>query len=294
MNKEFSAGADHAPSDMPSVVQVGGVSWNTMVLLDEWFSSDQGSGKAREWFAALGSTGAGKALNMNQLGFSVSLHSLLGSDAAAVSIEKALSDIRCDWYRYEGVSEQHLNLMSPGGSRRSVFLETEPDIEVTLSRAFTEAWNNADYRWVNIKPWCRRLLPMLKASGHPIWCDLHDYDEGNPYHQPFIDAADYLMASAEALESPESFMRQQIEAGKKLVIVTDGDRAVKAMDAFGKLYSVLPVQGRPLRTRTEPGMHSVLAFFMAGTATNPLKNVCDWEPVPEHCVLAVVILPLRK
>lgn len=226
----------------PKVVIVGGVAWNTMVHLNEWFASGQGSGAAKRWFQALGSTGAGKALNMRQLGFDVYLHSLLGADAAAEAIQSELENrrIRCDWHRYDGPSERHLNLMSPGGERRSVFLEQEPDLDIAISDKLIRAWDEADYHWINIKPYCRRWLNLLKASGKPIWCDLHDYDEGNPFHAPFIEAADYLMLSAEALSQPERFMADQIAAGKRLVVITDGAGDIRAMDHQGNRYRVTP------------------------------------------------------
>ncbi|NVK44170.1 MAG: carbohydrate kinase family protein [Oceanospirillaceae bacterium] len=228
------------------VMLVGGVSWNTMVQLSEWFASPQGSGAADGWFQALGSTGAGKALNMQQLGFDVFLHSLLGSDAVAQRIRSAFGNtaIHCDWHVHGGSCEQHLNLMSSGGARRSVFLEQEPDLGIVPGEAMTRAWNEADYRWVNIKPYCRRLLPALQGAGEPIWCDLHDYDEGNPYHRPFIDAADYLMLSGEALANPDRFMAEQIDAGKRLVIITGGAQDIRAMDERGNRYLVPTVPCR--------------------------------------------------
>ncbi|MBY4677224.1 carbohydrate kinase family protein [Marinobacterium arenosum] len=232
-------------SDQPKVMQLGGVSWNTMVYLERWPESPQGSGPASGWQQALGSTGAGKALNLQRLGFEVHLHSLLGSDSAAKQICDQLlqAGIHCHWQQYRGASEQHLNLMLPGGERRSIFLEQEPDFGEVDIASLAPVWAACDYHWVNIKPYCRRLLPALQAFGKPIWCDLHDYDSGNPYHQPFIDAADYLMASAENLADCDRFMQQQIEAGKRLVIVTDGGAGLRAMDAQGQRYHVEPAPG---------------------------------------------------
>lgn len=227
------------------VFQLSGVGWNTMIYLDEWPDSPQGSAPAKGWQQAVGSTGAGKALNMKQLGFDVCLHSLLGRDDAAERISNTLegAGIECLWQRYDGASEQHINLMSPDGSRRSIFVEQEPDKADIDMSALQQQWLSADYCWLNIKPYCRDLAPILAKLDKPIWCDLHDYDPGNAYHQPFIDAADYLMASGEQIGDVDQFMVDMIEAGKQLVVVTDGGNAIRAMDATGDLYRVEPPTG---------------------------------------------------
>jgi len=259
----------------PKVIQVGGVAWNTMVFLTNPLTAVQGSGAAERWHQALGSTGAGKALNMQRLGFDVSLHSLLGSDDVAdkIRLELEVAGIQCHWQRYSGASEQHLNLMSPGGERQSIFLEQEPDLQLRVCDGLALAWQEADYHWINIKAYCRRLLPALQSLGQPIWCDLHDYDENNPYHQPFIRAADYLMASAEALSDPLGFMSQQIDAGKQVVIVTDGAGSIGAMDLQGRYYQVDPIRNIALVDSNGAG-DAFSAGFLYGWHQGRPMEVC--------------------
>jgi hypothetical protein len=45
----------------------------------------------------------------------------------------------------------------------------------------------------------RGVLPSgidaVKASGKPVWVDLHDYDGRNPYYEPFIEVATHIRSA---------------------------------------------------------------------------------------------------
>ena len=135
-------------------------------------------------------------------------------------------------------TERHLNIMNSKGERISIFMNPssdEPSIDYSKFEALIK---DVDYTVINISNYCRNLLPICKALNKEIWTDLHDYDIGNTYHQDFINAADYIFLSSDNLEDYKSFMEQQIQNGKKLVVCTHAKLGASALNAKGEWFDV--------------------------------------------------------
>jgi aryl-phospho-beta-D-glucosidase BglC (GH1 family) len=70
---------------------------------------------------------------------------------------------------------------------------------------------------------------LLKKYNKEVWTDLHDYNEGNPYHKDFIDAADYVFLSSDNLSDYKSTMQDIMSRNKKLVVCTHGKKGASAL-----------------------------------------------------------------
>ena len=105
---------------MADVVVHGPVSWNHIVSVDVLPDPSPHLQAATAHHEVLGGTSAGKAAHLRELGVDVELHTVLGTDLAAASVEAALRRANVAYLatRVDGPSERHLNLTDPpvGGS----------------------------------------------------------------------------------------------------------------------------------------------------------------------------------
>ena len=110
------------------------------------------------------------------------------------------------------------NLMDPVGERISIVLVPGTD-EIPVDLARLEAYiERSDCTVLNIQNYCRRLIPLARRHGKPIWCDVHDYNGHDPYYQDFVDATDYLFMSSERMPTYRAFMQDRVSSGAELVI----------------------------------------------------------------------------
>lgn len=207
-------------------VVLGGVAWNTMVYLDRFPEPRPKTVFARGDHTTLGSSGAGKALNLRRLGADVTLWAAIGDDQPGEAVRKRLD---AEGVRFLPTLDpagtmRHLNLMDPAGERISIFLEAgSPDLAVDYTRVLdTVLADDPHLVAVTILEHCRGFLPRLRERGVPIWVDVHDYDGANPYHREFVEAADVLFLSSVAMPDYRAFMRRRIEAGASAVVCTHG------------------------------------------------------------------------
>lgn len=221
---------------MPTALVIGGVSYNLMIYLDALPQPVPQSIYSRGFHETIGSTGAGKALNLCKLGFDTTLHALIGDDPNGRRVAQYLADAGVD-FRYDVDplgTQRHVNLMDAAGQRVSIFIAPgTPDPAFDRER-LAALLPRSDYVVLNISNYCRHMIPAIQAQGKPIWCDLHDYDGAKAYHDDFIRAADYLTLSSDALPGYRAFMQRQIEAGKRLVVCTHGARGSTALTPAGE------------------------------------------------------------
>jgi sugar/nucleoside kinase (ribokinase family) len=220
---------------MKQVLVLGGVSFNTMIYLEHLPVAAPQSIWSKGYHETVGSTGAGKALNLGRLGLEVTLHALIGADAYGRRITDYFTNEPLTFlYDLDPAGTQrHVNLMDDQGRRISIFIVPgtyEPEVDVQRIAA---AIPQSDYIVLNIANYCRHLIPLIKRHGKPIWCDIHDYDGANPYHQDFIDAADYLFLSSDALPDYRACMERLVGGGKQLVVCTHGRYGATALTAGG-------------------------------------------------------------
>lgn len=220
---------------MTKVLVLGGVSFNTMIYLERLPPPEPGTVFSQGFHETVGSTGAGKALNLRPLGLDVLLFDLIGADAYGRRLQAHFAEKQIPFIHQidpEG-TKRHVNLMTPDGRRLSIFLTNgafNPDVDWT---AVLPHIAQADYVALNILNYCRDAIPLIKQADKPIWCDIHDYDGRNPYHQEFIAAADVLFMSSEQMPDYRPFMSQLVEQGKEWVVCTHGRDGATAVTAAG-------------------------------------------------------------
>ncbi len=204
------------------ILVMGGVSYDTIVHLNQLPNAEPKTLFGSD-YQTVGSTGAGKALNLSNLGFDVTLHSLIGDDDSGNLVRRFLQNRGINAvYDLDKATERHINLMDKEGNRISIFTavtSSNPTMDLTRIEHLIE---QSDLVVLNIIPYTKALIPLIKKHHKPIWTDLHDYEENQPYYDEFIEAADYLFFSSDKLKNHRELMEKWLNLGKKMVVVTHG------------------------------------------------------------------------
>ncbi len=211
-------------SMMPKILVLGGASYDDIIHLESLPDKEAKTLFASRYYSKIGSTGVGKAIALKKLGFDVTFIATVGNDQPGAKIKQAMLDAAINFYSIDSPStERHTNLMDEKGRRISIFTTfAEPqDFNPETYRHLIES---ADEVILNIKSYCKAFLPLLKTFEGRIFCDIHDYDGVEKYHQPFIESSTCLMMSDERIENEESFVREMLAKGKSFVLVTRGPR----------------------------------------------------------------------
>ena len=203
---------------------LGGVAWNTMVYLDEFPPPVADTVFAHGMHETIGSSGAGKALNLTRLGADVTLWALVGDDEAGSKVRRFMErrGVRLLAVSDTAGTMRHINLMNHHGERISIWAASgsfEWDVDTAELTPMIAA---ADIVSVTIMNYCRQFLPTLAALGKPVSVDIHDYDGVNPYHEEFIQAADFLFMSSQAMPEWRAFLADRIAAGTRVAVCTHG------------------------------------------------------------------------
>lgn len=227
-----------------SVFIAGPAAWNTIVVLDSLPEPVPHMQFAEATWETVGGTSAGKALSLTGLGRPTQLYALAGHDAAGARVREALdgAGVRVHWG--EGVTERHLNLMTRDGERVSLYLAAPEETSGEEDAWVREQLSAAAAVVLDLAAEPRRLLPLARESGTPIWVDVHDYDGEAEFHRPFLAAADAVFCNADRLEDPVAFLRARVAAGAHLAVCTLGAEGAVAVDQDGIEHRVraLPVE----------------------------------------------------
>ncbi|MDM7853743.1 carbohydrate kinase family protein [Cellulomonas alba] len=249
---------------MPRVLVNGPASWNTLVRVGALPDARPQTLFASGHRDALGGTSAGKAVTLAALGVDVTLRTVLGEDDEARHVRAALD---VPGLRLEAVpaaagrTERHLNLMADDGSRVSVYLE--------LPQAWTDAGavaalaRDADAVVLDLADHSRELLDAVRATGRPVWCDVHDHDGLADYQRPFVEAADVLLVSDARLADPAEYLRLARAGGCGLAVCTRGAEGALALDADG--WWDVPAAPAPAVVDTNGAGDAFLAGLLAAT-----------------------------
>ena len=253
---------------MKRVLVLGGVSYNTMIYVDSFPQPEPQTVFSKRLHDTVGSTGAGKALNLCRLGFDVTLHGVIGDDMYGDLI-KGYFDGEDLHFIYEispGGTERHTNLMDAEGRRISIIQVQRAPVPSQPDQGKIEPLiDESDYVALSITSPYSSLIPLIKRHGKEIWCDLHDYDGVNPYHEPFVQASDYLFLSSDLMPDYRAFMERMIRDGKKLVVCTHGKKGSTALAVDGKWVD-MPAIEQPLPVDTNGAGDAFFAGFLYGYA----------------------------
>ncbi|MEZ5279501.1 MAG: carbohydrate kinase family protein [Acidimicrobiales bacterium] len=227
---------------------LGGVSWNTIVHLDQLPQPGDPTVFARSSYEALGGTGAGKALNLARLGWACELWAGLGDDRAAILAVDELratggsgvesGEITVRRLSDPGGTEKHLNLMV-GGQRTSIYLNAS-SARLDFDRdELARSVHGADLVVLNILAHCADFIPVIsevadaRGNSFETWVDLHVWDGRADHHRPFLAAASSVQLSSDRLARWRDLGRSLVESGKRTVIVTHADAGASAIDSRG-------------------------------------------------------------
>ncbi|MCX7774136.1 MAG: PfkB family carbohydrate kinase [Clostridia bacterium] len=265
---------------MKKVLVIGGTTFDSIITLKELPKPEPQTIHYAPFHETLGSTGAGKALNLTRLNVPNTLHSIIGNDEYGARIAKTLKESGVDFiYDYDPKgTERHVNLMDVEGHRISIFVTQSSfslDIDLERIEAYIEA---SDIIVVNIIGYTKQLMPILKKCNKPIWTDLHDYNVGNPYHDDYIDIADYLFVSSDNMPDYRPVMEQWMARGKELVVCTHGTGGSTVLTKEGKWIET-PIIRYPYKDANGAG-----DSFFSGFLYGYLKG----RPVEECVKLATL------
>ena len=252
---------------MPHALVIGGVSFNTMVYLDTFPQPLPQTILSKRFHETIGSTGAGKALNLCKLGFGVTLQGMIGDDALGRRLIAELTAAGIE-FLYDidpRGTQRHLNLMDRAGQRISIFLEPGSFEPAFDADRVARRVGGSDYVLLNISNYCRTLIPLIQPCGKPIWCDLHDYDGRDPYYDDFIAAADVVLLSSDRLPDYRTFLERMIAQGKQIAICTHGSQGATALTRAGEWIETPAIPGYTLVDSNGAG-DSFLAGFIYGRA----------------------------
>ncbi|GAB2943346.1 ribokinase [Hymenobacter coalescens] len=221
---------------MAHTLILGGTTFDHIVTLPELPAPQPQTIHRAPFHEGTGSTGAGKALALTKLGVPATLYSAVGDDAYGRHI---VADLRAQGVTARYVldpagTERHINLMDARGRRISLFV-TQSSPALAFDHAEVAGLIRSSRCVVlNIISYCQHFIPLLRGYPRPIWTDLHDYDGQNPYHQPFIDAAQYVHLSSDSLPDYRLVMERLRTAGKRLVVCTHGAAGATLLTAAGQ------------------------------------------------------------
>lgn len=230
---------------MKKVFIAGGVSFDSIIYLPEFPEPIPQTIHECRFNETIGSTGSGKALNLCRLGFDISLHAMIGNDDYGRKAIEMLKHPNISFKHdlsAEG-TERHTNLMNAAGERISIFTQNVPENPEIDYQQFIPLIEIADYIVVNLSGYTKKILPMVKKRGKPVWTDLHDYDGVNPWHDDFIKYSDFILMSSDNMPDYRPFMMRMMDEGKELVVVTHGKKGSTGLDRHGNWFEVDAIPG---------------------------------------------------
>lgn len=227
---------------MKKIFVAGGASYNNVVQMDDFPTQAPATYHHCKYVEGIGSTGAGKSLNLAHLGFDVSFHTLIGNDEYKKKVFDALAheNIHLHFDIDPKGTERHINILNKNGERISIF--TNPisdDIQIDIEK-LKPIIQSCDLAVINIYAYCKQLLPLCRSLGKPIWTDIHDYcpsaAPASGYYDAFIEYADVIFMSNEKITNPEKTLREFISLGKSIAVCTLGANGAIGLNKNGELY----------------------------------------------------------
>lgn len=266
---------------MKKVFNIGGTTFDSIIHLKAFPEPKPHTIHGVPFHETIGSTGAGKALNLAKLNVNQTLHSIIGDDMYGKKIEEILERNGIDFiYDFDPKgTERHVNLMDENGGRISIFVQ-ECSNELPLNMEKIEPFiKEADVIVLNIINYTKQLIPLIKMYNKQVWVDLHDYDLGNPYHDPYIEAADYIFLSSEKLDDYRSLMQTLINQGKELVVCTHGKKGSTTLTSKGEWIETPIVDHYPFVDANGAGDSFFSGFLYGHLKGTPLKKCLAYATI---------------
>lgn len=266
---------------MKKVLIIGGVSIDSIIYLEDFPQPIPQTIHQCKFKETLGSTGSGKALNLCRLGFDTHLHAVIGEDLHGDMAKEALQHphLKFNYDVNAQGTERHTNLMTKSGQRISIFtntIEDEPQIDYNQFKPWII---DSDLVIVNLSNYARYTLPLCKGLGKKIWTDLHDYDGKNPFHQDFIEHADYIFLSSDNLPNYRYWMEKWIREGKEWIVCTHGAKGATLLDKNGHWYEEFALTQYALIDSNGAGDAFSAGFIYAFEQGKSLQNCLRYATI---------------
>jgi sugar/nucleoside kinase (ribokinase family) len=267
---------------MKKVLILGGSTYDLVIHLDELPGAIPQTIHKAPFIEGCGSTGTGKAVPLTYLGIPNTLYTAFGKDWYGKQIEKFLAEkkVRLFSITDPAGTQRHVNIMDKEGRRISIFI-TQSSNELPHDEALIKSLlEDCDLVVLNIIPYCRQLIPLVIASGKPVWTDLHDYDGSNPYHQPFLDASQFVQLSSDNLPGYFTVMENMIASGKQMVVCTHGRAGATLLAANGTRIDMPAIAGMEIIDSNGAG-----DSFFAGLLYGYLEGA-DWKTCLHYAAIS--------
>lgn len=229
----------------------------------------------------VGSTGSGKALALTKLGVPTTLYSVAGDDTYGNKIKIFLQEqgVATIFDTDPAGTERHINIMDADGGRISMFITQSSEIIQHNIKAIEQMLEQSTVIVLNIIAYCRHLIPLIKKYNNPVWTDLHDYDGKNPYHEDFIEVAQYIHLSSDNLPDYKTTMQELINRGKELVICTHGKQGASLLTKTGEWLEQPAIQKIPIVDSNGAGDSFFAGFLYACLNNHPLQKCLQYGAV---------------
>jgi acarbose 7IV-phosphotransferase len=216
---------------------------------------------------APGQAGSYSARAFAALGLATRAIAALGDDphGAWIRAELDRAGIALTELRDPLGTHRSINLVSVDGARRNYFDARGAEAVKVDVGACRRALRGAALLHCHLDDWCRRLLPIARAEGLPISCDLQDVlDVEDAYRADFVAAADVLFLSAVNLsDARASALDLAARRPGRLVVVGEGAAGCSvAVDGGIDTYPAVALPGRPVVDTNGAG-DTLAATFLA-------------------------------
>jgi len=259
---------------MEHIFVIGGTTFDHIVSLPEFPQPVPQTIHQASFHETTGSTGSGKSLCLTKLGVPNTLYSILGDDSYGHHIIHHLSKEKVDFiYDFDPIgTERHINLMDANGSRISIFITQSSEFPEVNLNLIKDVIQKSDLIVLNIIAYCKQFIPLLAQYSKPVWTDLHDYTDGNVYHQPFIDASDIIFLSSDNLTNYKLTMQNLISNGKEMVVCTHGKNGASLITINGEWIDEPALTNFEITDTNGAGDNFFAGFLFAYLKGKPLKE----------------------
>jgi sugar/nucleoside kinase (ribokinase family) len=240
-----------------------------------------------------GQAGCYSAVAFAALGVPTRAIAALGADHAGAWVRDMLTGrgVALTELHEPGGTHRSVNMVAADGSRRNWF-DARASSRVTLDQETCRAaLRGSRLLHCHLDDWCRQLLPMARAEGLLISCDLQDaLDIDDPYRADFVAAAHVVFVSAVNLAEP-SALALEMAARRHGRIVVVGAGAAGCLVATGGRVSTYPAPQLPAPVIDTNGAGDTLAATFL--ACNVLEGLHIDDAVQRAQLAARVICAQR-
>jgi sugar/nucleoside kinase (ribokinase family) len=172
----------------------------------------------------VGQAGGYASRGFAQLGYRTAYIGALGKDFLGNYVYLELSG---DGINLAGIFEdprgtaRSINFMYPDGRRKNFYdgkshMELAPDFDICAGLMV-----GSKLAHFNIPNWARKLLPIAKAAGLTISCDIQDMTTiDDPYRKDFIEYADILFFSAVNFDNVQYLMECFLKDNPQQIVIS--------------------------------------------------------------------------